>query len=313
MRFMAQFDAMYARDWPAERLITLESQINPEGFQVFTDLIREGIADGSLRRDLDPDLTMHAVINAVIGAQRRLASLGNKVEKEYGKPIDRLFRETIRVMLLGLRCPGNCLCAAAKDAEERQGPHQKEVLMKLPYLRPMLFTALLACFVPVSLSAANTTRSGRNSRPTPGGSSSWRPQRRRDPFVCGCVLALSGSAARLEHREQARQGQSERRGRRFFPRGYRLVSQNIPCSRRLERRVVSIEFDGVYRDATVYLNGHKLGTHPYGYTAFTFDLTPEIEIFRRERAGGACGQLGATKQPLVQRIGYLQARSHPRD
>jgi len=105
VRFMAQFDAMYARDWPAERLITLELEINPRGFQVFTDLIREGIADGSLRSDLDPDLTMHAILNAVIGAQRRLASLGNKIEQEYGKPVDRLFRETIRVILLGLRAP----------------------------------------------------------------------------------------------------------------------------------------------------------------------------------------------------------------
>ena len=105
VRFMAQFDAIYARDWPVERLITLESQINPEGFEVFAKLIREGIADGSLRSDLDPDLTMHAVWNAVIGAQRRLASLGNKVELEYGKPIDRLFRETTRVLLLGLRAP----------------------------------------------------------------------------------------------------------------------------------------------------------------------------------------------------------------
>jgi AcrR family transcriptional regulator len=105
IRFMAQFDAIYARDWPAERLITLESQINPGGFQVFSDLIREGIADGSLRSDLHPDLTMHAVMNAVIGAQRRLASLGNKIEQEYGKPIDRLFRETIRILLLGLRAP----------------------------------------------------------------------------------------------------------------------------------------------------------------------------------------------------------------
>ncbi len=114
VRFMAQFDAMYARDWPAERLLTLEAQINPEGFQYFRRLIREGIADGSLRPDLDPDLTMHAVINAVVGAQRRLASLGNKVELEYGHPIDRLFRETIRVILLGLRATGNP--AAAKEA-----------------------------------------------------------------------------------------------------------------------------------------------------------------------------------------------------
>ena len=33
VRFLAQFDAMYARDWPAERLLTLEAQINPEGFR----------------------------------------------------------------------------------------------------------------------------------------------------------------------------------------------------------------------------------------------------------------------------------------
>jgi len=52
---------------------------------------------------VDPDSTMHAVINAVIRARRRLASLGNRVELEYGHPIDRLFRETIRTILLGLR------------------------------------------------------------------------------------------------------------------------------------------------------------------------------------------------------------------
>ncbi len=109
VRFMAQFDAMYARDWPADRLLTLEAQINPKGFRYFRNLIREGIADGSLQADLDPDLTLHAVMNAVIGAQRRLASLGSKVESEYGQPIDRLFRETIRIILLGLRTTGRPL------------------------------------------------------------------------------------------------------------------------------------------------------------------------------------------------------------
>ena len=103
VRFMAQFDALYARDWSHERLLTLEEQIVPQRFAGFATLIREGIADGSLRPDLDPDLTMHSVMNAVIGAQRRLASLGNRVEMEYGQPIDRLFRETTRVILLGLR------------------------------------------------------------------------------------------------------------------------------------------------------------------------------------------------------------------
>jgi AcrR family transcriptional regulator len=106
VRFVAQFDAMYARHWPVERLLSLEARISPQGFESFSALIREGMADGSLRPDLDPGLTMHAVINAVIGAQRRLASLGDRVELEYGKPIDVLFREIIRIILLGLRATG---------------------------------------------------------------------------------------------------------------------------------------------------------------------------------------------------------------
>ena len=105
VRFLAQFDALYARDWPVERLLSLESRIHPNPLNAFTAMVREGIADGSLRSDLNPSLTMHAVINAVIAAQRRLASLGTKVEQEYGQPIHRLFRETIRILLQGLRNP----------------------------------------------------------------------------------------------------------------------------------------------------------------------------------------------------------------
>jgi AcrR family transcriptional regulator len=103
VRFMAQFDAMYALDGPVERLVALEEQIFPGRFEGFAALIRDGIADGSLRPDLNSDLTLHSIVNAAIGAQRRLASLGDRVEKEYGQPIDILFRETVRVLLLGLR------------------------------------------------------------------------------------------------------------------------------------------------------------------------------------------------------------------
>jgi hypothetical protein len=100
VRFVLQFDAMYARHRPVERLLWLETRISTQGFESFSALIREGLTDGSPRPDLDPALTMHAVINAVIGTQRRLASLGDRVELEYGKPIDVLFREIIRIILL---------------------------------------------------------------------------------------------------------------------------------------------------------------------------------------------------------------------
>ncbi len=40
-----------------------------------------------------------------------------------------------------------------------------------------------------------------------------------------------------------------------------------------EDKVVKILFDGVYMNADFWLNGKHLGHHPYGYTAFAFDLT----------------------------------------
>lgn len=114
VRFMAQFDAMYARECPAERLISIEARISKRGFAQFPrKSIRDGVPDGSLRSDLDPDVTMHAVMNAMIGAQRRLAMLGDRVEKEYGKPVDALFREASGMILLGLR-------AEKKDGKRRK-------------------------------------------------------------------------------------------------------------------------------------------------------------------------------------------------
>ena len=37
-----------------------------------------------------------------------------------------------------------------------------------------------------------------------------------------------------------------------------------------------IEFDGVYMNSDVWINGQHLGKHPYGYTSFYYDLTPYI-------------------------------------
>lgn len=39
-------------------------------------------------------------------------------------------------------------------------------------------------------------------------------------------------------------------------------------------KLVFIEFDGVYRNSEVWLNGHSLGTRPYGYSSFRYELTP---------------------------------------
>lgn len=43
-------------------------------------------------------------------------------------------------------------------------------------------------------------------------------------------------------------------------------------------RAVTIEFDGVYDNAEVWLNGQYVGGRPYGYSSFAFELTPYVNF-----------------------------------
>ena len=43
-----------------------------------------------------------------------------------------------------------------------------------------------------------------------------------------------------------------------------------------EGKQIRIDFGGVYMNATVWVNGTQVGTHPYGYTPFSFDITDYV-------------------------------------
>ena len=40
---------------------------------------------------------------------------------------------------------------------------------------------------------------------------------------------------------------------------------------------VFLEFDGVYMNSVVYVNGQKVGNRPYGYSSFEYDITPYVK------------------------------------
>ena len=42
-------------------------------------------------------------------------------------------------------------------------------------------------------------------------------------------------------------------------------------------RQVSIEFDGVFRNSEVYIDGVKLGERPYGWISFAYDITEHVQ------------------------------------
>lgn len=47
-----------------------------------------------------------------------------------------------------------------------------------------------------------------------------------------------------------------------------------------KQRFFTIVFDGAMSNAVVWINGHKLGNRPYGYSSFHFDLTPYVHFGR---------------------------------
>jgi beta-galactosidase len=49
----------------------------------------------------------------------------------------------------------------------------------------------------------------------------------------------------------------------------------LPVS--VNNKNVSMEFDGIYRNSEVWINGHYLGKRPNGYISFQYDLTPFIK------------------------------------
>lgn len=59
----------------------------------------------------------------------------------------------------------------------------------------------------------------------------------------------------------------------YFPTGIGWYRRHFVFQPSWAGRVVHLTFDGVYMNASVWINGELLGHHPNGFTPFTYDLT----------------------------------------
>ena len=57
---------------------------------------------------------------------------------------------------------------------------------------------------------------------------------------------------------------------------YRKTFTLGDCETPMKDTKFFIEFDGVYMNSTVYVNGEKVGYRPYGYSSFEYDITPFV-------------------------------------
>lgn len=62
-----------------------------------------------------------------------------------------------------------------------------------------------------------------------------------------------------------------------LPTGTGWYRKTFVLPKSANKKLVSIEFDGIYRNSEVWINGHWLGKRPYGYSSFQYDLTSYLK------------------------------------
>lgn len=63
----------------------------------------------------------------------------------------------------------------------------------------------------------------------------------------------------------------------YLPGGVGVYQKHFPTPSDSEKKSTYVLFDGVYNNATFWLNGTVLGENPYGYSPVHFDLTPLLK------------------------------------
>lgn len=67
----------------------------------------------------------------------------------------------------------------------------------------------------------------------------------------------------------------------YFPAGVGWYRKTFKAPEEWKSKMVSIYFEGVYMNSEVFINGNSLGVYPYGYSSFSYDLTPYL-MFEKE-------------------------------
>jgi AcrR family transcriptional regulator len=101
--FVAELNYLYAKQWSAEMFANTMLENLKEDRQFVLESIQKGIADGSLRADMDPELMLAVFFNFMSGTFSRLGEMGDKVEKEFGHGTQVIFSQICRVFLDGLK------------------------------------------------------------------------------------------------------------------------------------------------------------------------------------------------------------------
>ena len=64
----------------------------------------------------------------------------------------------------------------------------------------------------------------------------------------------------------------------YLPAGFGWYRKTFDIPRSYLGKTITIQFDGVYCNSDIWVNGKYVGKHHYGFTSFYYDLTPYINV-----------------------------------
>jgi beta-galactosidase len=73
------------------------------------------------------------------------------------------------------------------------------------------------------------------------------------------------------------------RGSSYMYTGVGWYRKSFEIPEEQKGKLFSIEFDGVMANSFVWVNGHLLGNRPYGYSSFSYDMTPYLKYGKGQK------------------------------
>jgi len=64
----------------------------------------------------------------------------------------------------------------------------------------------------------------------------------------------------------------------YFPAGVAWYQKHFQVLPEWQNKHIYIYFEGVYMNSSVYINGTLLGNRPYGYSSFSYDISPYLDM-----------------------------------
>ncbi len=101
--FVAEFNYLYGKRIEAETFASRMLENLEEDHRFVEICVREGIADRSLKGDVEPSLVVAVFFNFLSGMISRLGEMGDKVDKEFGFASRAIFSQIGRYFLDGLK------------------------------------------------------------------------------------------------------------------------------------------------------------------------------------------------------------------